>query len=112
VKLRIKTEDSAFGGIDKVGIRDGEGIVHEFNPLAITSFNNWRTISLELPNGPRPFTSSLGVSIHVNNRVDTKPDPPPPFPPVKILVAGMGVEFIRSGVTGPVLNNDSVLNPG
>jgi hypothetical protein len=49
----------------------------------------------------------LGLSIHVNNRVDTKEDP---LPPVKILVAGMGVEFIRSGVTGPGLD-DIVFNP-
>ena len=114
VKLRIRTEDSPFGGIDKVVIKDGERVVHEFgsppHPLAITSFNNWQTIPLEVPNGPRSFGFGLALSIHVNNRVDTKEDPPPPLPPVKILVAGMGVEFTRNGVTGPVLN-DSALNP-
>lgn len=98
VKLRILTEESPFGGIDKVGIRDGEGVVHEFgsppNPLAITSFNNWQTITLEVP-GPRTFRFGLGLSIHLNNRVDTKEDPPPPLPPVKISVASVGVEFIR-----------------
>ena len=30
LKLRIRTERSSFGGIDKVGIRDGENVVHEF----------------------------------------------------------------------------------
>jgi hypothetical protein len=110
VKLRIRTEGSPFGGIDKVGIRDGESVVHEFNRLAITSFNNWQTIPLEVPDGSGTFRSSLGLSIPVNNRVDSKEDPPPPLPPVKILLVGMGVEFIRGGVTGPVLN-DSVLNP-
>jgi hypothetical protein len=105
VKLRIRTEESPFGGIDKVGIKDGEGVVHEFNPLAITSFNNWQTISVELPGGPRSFRFGLGLSIHLNNRVDTKADPPPPLPPVKISVASVGVEFIKSGLTGPVLDN-------
>jgi hypothetical protein len=99
VKLRIRTEDSAFGGIDKVGIRDAERVVHEFgsppHPLSITSFNKWQTVLLEVPGGPRPFTSSLGLSIHINNKVDTKAEPQPPFPPVKILVAGIGVEFAR-----------------
>jgi hypothetical protein len=109
VKLRISNEGSPFGGIDKVGIRDGESVVDEFNPLAITSFNNWQTIPLEVP-GPRTFRSSLGLSIHVNNRVDTKEDPRPPLPSAKIKLAGMGVEFIRGAVIGPVLN-DIVLNP-
>lgn len=94
VKLRIRTRDSPFGGIDKVGIKDGENVVHEFNPLAITSFNNWNTISLEVP-GPRSFKFGLGVSIHLNNRVDTKEDPPPPLPPVKIEFASIGVVFIK-----------------
>jgi hypothetical protein len=98
VKLRILTEESPFGGIDKVGIRDGEGVVHEFgsppNPLAITSFNNWQTITLEVP-GPRNFRLGLGLSIHLNNRVDTKQDPPSPLPPVKISVTSVGVEFIK-----------------
>jgi hypothetical protein len=105
VKLRILTEESPFGGIDKVGIRDGEGVVHEFNPLAINSFNNWQTISLEVPGGPRSFRFGLGLSIHLNNRVDTKEDPPPPLPPVKISVASVGVEFIKSSLTGPVFDN-------
>jgi hypothetical protein len=60
----------------------------------ITSFNNWNTISLEVP-GPRSFKFCLGVSIHLNNRVDTKEDPPPPLPPVKIEVASIGVVFIK-----------------
>lgn len=94
LKLRIRTERSPFGGIDKVGIRDGERVVHEFNPLAITSFDKWQIISLDVP-GPRGFAFGLGVSIHLNNRVDTKEDPPPPLPPVRILVAGIGVEFLR-----------------
>lgn len=111
LKLRIRTEGSPFGGIDKVGIRDGEGVVHEFNPLAITSFNRWQTIPLEIPSGPRTFRFSLGISIHVNNRVDTKQDPPPPLPPVKVCLAGFGVEFIRPGVTGPVLNESVSNNP-
>jgi hypothetical protein len=104
VKLRIRTEDSAFGGIDKVVIKDGERVVHEFgsspNPLAITSFNNWQTIPLEVPGGPRNFGFGLALSIHVNNPVDTKEDPPSPFPPVKILLAGIGVEFIKQGLSG------------
>lgn len=103
LKIRIRTERSAFGGIDKVGIRDGENVVHEFGsgtgpanpPLAITSFGRWKIFPLELPLGPRSFASGLGVSIHLNNRVDTKEDPPPPLPPVRILVSGVGVEFIK-----------------
>ena len=111
MKLRILTEESSFGGIDKVGIRDGQGVVHEFNPLATTSFNNWQTISLEVSGGPRSFRFGLGLSIHVNNRVDTKEDPPPPLPPVKISVASVGVEFIKSGLTGPVFDS-GVLDAG
>jgi hypothetical protein len=102
LKLRIRTELSALGGIDKVGIKDGENVVHEFgsggpgnHPLSITSFNKWQIIPVELPLGPRSFASGLGVSIHLNNKVDTKVDPPPPFPPVRILVSGIGVEFIK-----------------
>ena len=95
VKLRICTSNSPFGGIDKVGIKDGENVVHEFNPLAITSFNNWEHyFTAKLP-GPRTFKFGLGVSIHVNNRVDTKEDPPPPLPPVKIEVSSIGVVFIK-----------------
>jgi hypothetical protein len=105
VKLRIRTEESPFGGIDKVGIRDGEGVIHEFNPLAITSFNNWQTISREVPGGPRSFRFGLGLSIHLNNRVDTKEDPPPPLPPVKISVASVGAEFIKSSLTGTVFDS-------
>jgi len=110
LKLRIRTRGSPFGGIDKIGIKDGERVVHEFNPLAITAFNNWRTTGppqehLELPNGPRIFLFGLGVSIHVNNRVDTKEDPPPPLPPVTIDLASIGVEFIKLGLS-------SGLDPG
>ena len=79
--------------------------------MAITSFNRWQTIPLEIPSGPRTFRFSLGISIHVNNRVDTKQDPPPPLPPVKVCLAGFGVEFIRPGVTGPVLNESVSNNP-
>ena len=94
MRLRICTEGSPFGGIDKVGIRDCERVVHEFSPLAITSFNNWKIIPLDVP-GPRGFNFGLGVSIHVNNRVDTIEDPPPPLPDVRILVASVGVAFIK-----------------
>ena len=31
VKLRIRTELSLYGGIDKVEIRDGENVLHEFS---------------------------------------------------------------------------------
>jgi hypothetical protein len=45
VELRIRTEESTFGGIDKIGIRrDGEGVICEFNPSAIISIYNWQTI--------------------------------------------------------------------
>jgi len=115
VKLRIRTEQSPFGGIDKVGIRDGENVVHEFGrgtpqspPLSVTSFNRWQIISLDIPLGPRSFASGLGVSIHMNNRVDIKQDPPPPLPPVRILVSGMGVEFIKQITTGTVINTDLI----
>ena len=119
LKIRTRTEGSPFGGIDKVGIRDGENVLHEFNPLAITSFNKWQIIPLNVP-GPRNFASGLGVSIHLNNRVDTKEDPPSPLPPVRILVSGIGLEFIKQGVIGPVIDGAgvgtvihkrSVLNP-
>ena len=59
------------------------------------SFDRWQIFPLVLPLGPRSFASGLGVSIHLNNRVDTKEDPPPPLPPVRILVSGVGVEFIK-----------------
>ncbi|HYX50088.1 MAG TPA: hypothetical protein VE843_10125, partial [Ktedonobacteraceae bacterium] len=55
---------------------------------------------LDLPNGPRSFQFGLGVSIHVNNRVDTKADPPQPLPPVTIDVASVGVEFIKQVSSG------------
>ena len=102
LKLRIRTESSPFGGIDKVGIRDGENVVHEFGsggpanpPLSIKSFDRWQIINLNIPFGPRSFASGLGVSIHFNNRVDTKEDPPAPLPAVRILISGIGVEFTK-----------------
>lgn len=58
-----------------------------------------------MPGGPRSFRFGLGLSIHLNNRVDTKEDPPPPLPPVKISVAGVGAKFIRSGLIGPVFDS-------
>jgi hypothetical protein len=107
LKLRIRTEGSPFGGIDKVGIKDGENVVHEFNPLAITSFNHWQIMTLDVP-GPRNFSSALGVSIHLSNRVDTKVDPPSPLPPVRILVSSIGVEFIKQSMTGPVIGGTGI----
>ena len=79
-------------------------------PLAIISFDRWEIISLELPLGPRSFASGLGVSIHMNIRIDTKQDPLPPLPRVRILVSGMGVEFIKQHMTWTVINTGLVGN--
>jgi hypothetical protein len=58
-----------------------------------------------VPGRPRSFRFGLGLSIHLNNRVDTKEHPPPPPPPLKISVADVGAKFIRSGLIGPVFDS-------
>jgi hypothetical protein len=52
LKIRYRTSDLASGGdggIDKIGIRDAERVIHEFNHLSIRSNNTWETRKLDFP---------------------------------------------------------------
>jgi hypothetical protein len=51
------------GGIDKVGVRDGEREYHEFNE-SIGPQPNWVTLSFDLPLAKPNIQFGLGVSIH------------------------------------------------
>jgi hypothetical protein len=97
--LRYRTSFSGgLGGFDKIGIRDGDAVIHEFNQLSLRSNNTWKTTKLDLP-GRRPFRFGLGASIHVTGLVDIKDDAPPPppntLPPTTIEVVSIGVEFSK-----------------
>lgn len=106
--LRYRTRgienNSFFGGIDKIGIRDGNFTLHEFAPLASRTNNTWETLKLELSD-PKSFNFGLGVSIHVSGFVDASPfDPPEPPPEVtSIEFVSIGLEFIKSGLPDVVL---------
>lgn len=47
--LRFRTRVSDFGGIDKIGIRDGDTVIHEFAPLVLRSYNSFSTVNNVLP---------------------------------------------------------------
>jgi hypothetical protein len=92
--LRFRTRDSVFGEIDKIGIRDGDVVIHEFAPLVLRAYNSFSTVYNVLP-GPRSFKLGLGVSIHVVANLDSKVDPPQPPPTTSIEVVSIGVEFVK-----------------
>jgi hypothetical protein len=86
------------GGIDKVGLRDGEQLVHFFEGLTAGPIAGWQTLTLPL-SPTRTFKFGLGVSIHASY-----PDnfDPAPLGPTEFLFASVGLGFVReSGIAPP-----------
>jgi hypothetical protein len=83
-------EGGSGGVIDKVGLRDGEVLLHEFLNLTAGPIDAWQTLSLPLPS-PSSFKFGLGVSIHANfPGFDL-----PPNGRVDFLVVGVGLGFVQ-----------------
>ena len=119
VMMRYRISGGA-GKIDKIGLRNGDVAVHEFEDLGLGNTGGWQTAKLTLPNSAR-FAFGLGVSIHLNGELSTarrEPDgmhqdggggggggtTPPPPPPTVFAFASVGLEFIKPSVIGPKPN--------
>src|SRR5262245_12861480 len=67
VMVRFATIGNA-GFIDKVGVRDGERLVHSFDNLNIGPQSGWTTVTFDLPlSGANSIQFGLGVAIHVSS---------------------------------------------
>lgn len=93
VMIRFVIKNNSFGSglIDKVGVRDGESVVHEFDGLTAGAAATWQTLTLQMPS-PVPFKFGLGVSIHASNVFGTDP---PPSAISDIQIVGVGLRFVR-----------------
>jgi hypothetical protein len=81
-----------IGAIDKVGLRDGNELVHSFeDPSLAVPIPDWETLTLTLPS-PRRFTFGLGVSIHASYEGFGGSTAPPP---TEFLFASVGLKFVR-----------------
>jgi hypothetical protein len=90
VMLRYTIRGRA-GLIDKVGVRDGEQVVHSFEGLNVGPAAGWQT--LNLPLSPAiPFRLGLGVSIHANYPDNFDPQP---LGPAEFLFVSVGLGFVR-----------------
>jgi hypothetical protein len=86
------------GVIDKVGLRDGEQLVHSFEGLNVGPAAGWQTLTLPL-SPPRAFTFGLGVSIHANYPDNFDPQP---LGPAEFLFVSVGLGFVREpGIAPP-----------
>jgi hypothetical protein len=86
------------GHIDKVGLRDGDQLVHSFEGLNVGPAASWQTLTLPL-SPARKFRFGLGVSIHVDYPDNFDPQP---LGPSEFLFASVGLGFVKqSGIESP-----------
>jgi hypothetical protein len=90
VMLRYTIRGRA-GLIDKVGLRDGEQLVHSFDGLNVGPAAGWQTLNLPL-SPAMPFKFGLGVSIHANYPDNFDPQP---LGPAEFLFVSVGLGFVR-----------------
>lgn len=90
VMLRY-TIQGKIGAIDKVGLRDGDQLVHAFEPLNAGPITDWETMTLTLPS-PRKFQFGLGVSIHATCESFEDINL---FPPTEFRFASVGLGFVQ-----------------
>jgi hypothetical protein len=90
VNLRYTIRGRA-GVIDKVGVRDGERVVHSFEGLNVGPIASWQTLNLPLSPAV-PFQFGLGVSIHANYPDNFDPQP---LGPSEFLFVSVGLTFTR-----------------
>jgi hypothetical protein len=114
VMLRYRISGEG-GKIDKIGLRNGDVAVHQFEGLGFGDTGGWQTAKLTLLNSAG-FAFGLGVSIHLNGGLNTarrKPDGSEQDggdgggagpPPTVFAFASVGLEFIKPGVVGPQRN--------
>jgi hypothetical protein len=90
VMLRYTIKGGA-GYIDKVGVRDGDRLVHSFEGLTVGLVQGWQTLTLQLPE-PEKFTYGVGVSIHLqySDFLDVGQDRTAEF-----LFASVGLGFVK-----------------
>jgi hypothetical protein len=88
VMVRVATAGQA-GFFDKVGVRDGERLVHSFEDLNIGPQSGWVTLSFDLPPSPAiPIKFGLGVSIHMSSV-------PTALGPHEFRFVSVGATFVR-----------------
>ncbi len=88
VMVRVATTGQA-GFFDKVGVRDGERLVHSFEDLNIGPQPNWVTLSFDLPPSAATLIKfGLGVSIHVSSV-------PTALGPHEFRFVSVGAAFVR-----------------
>lgn len=90
VMLRYTIRGRA-GQIDKVGLRDGEQLLHSFEGLTVGPVAGWQTLNLPL-SPAKGFKFGLGVSIHANYPDDFDPMI---LGPAEFLFVSVGLGFIR-----------------
>jgi hypothetical protein len=85
------------GRIDKIGIRDGDKLLHEFDGLNLGPITNWQTLRQELPN-PLNFQFGLGVLVHVDfpSNIGATDQTQSTF-----YFASIGLEFVKGGIAPP-----------